>query len=61
VSLPGLGTGITVDVHQAAGKLAEDQILFSILSRVDRTSAGRCFHLVASGYHLVQQLYRVIY
>ena len=35
MSLPGLGTGITVDVHQAAGKLAEDQILFSVLSRVE--------------------------
>ena len=34
VSLPGLGTGITVEVHELVGNLAETQMLLRMLSRV---------------------------
>jgi len=43
VSLPGLGTFITVEVHQLLGNFPEVQmLLLRMLSRVSRASSGRC-------------------
>jgi len=58
VSLPGLGTGITVEVCQLVGNFPEAQMLLRMFSRVSRASLKRC---LGSGYHPGQQLYHEIW
>jgi len=45
VSLPRLGTGITVEVHRLVGNFPEAQMLLRMLSRVSRASSGRCLSI----------------
>ena len=45
IYLPGLGTGITVEVHQLVVNFPEAEMLLRMLSKVSRASLGKCLSI----------------